>query len=241
MMSEDEESKSFTAFSDALMGCLTSYEESYCASPCHKSSMCVVGQRCARLQTWFLLLISTNTFWCHKKAVRQQCTRPHLLLRPTLPSAHRWAQVQTTWALSWKWWLCRVENSNDSCAGLWVAFVPDEGEGLKSYRVSEGICLEVLVRCRLVWSRKWEESRPRDSHAKKPLVERSGEEGIQQVLMDKSQTKDPPTEAKPAHDKENTDETRFQKWIQQIRPFTLFFRSSALSTDGRGLFFECWQ
>lgn len=38
-----------------------------------------------------------------------------------------------------------------------------------------------------------------DLHAKKPLVERSGEEGIQQVLMDQSQAQDTPTETEPGH------------------------------------------
>lgn len=37
----------------------------------------------------------------------------------------------------------------------------------------------------------------RDLHAKEPLVEGSGEEGVQQVLMDQGQAQDAPAEAKP--------------------------------------------
>lgn len=63
--------------------------------------------------------------------------------------------------------------------------------------------MEVLVPCRLLWSGKSEVSRLRDLHAKKPLVEGSGEEGVQQVLVDESQAQDTPTEAKPIHNTAN--------------------------------------
>lgn len=54
------------------------------------------------------------------------------------------------------------------------------------------------------WSHRGTEGGFRGAlHAKKPLVERSGEEGIQQVLMDESQAQDAPTEAKPG---QNTEE-----------------------------------
>lgn len=64
-----------------------------------------------------------------------------------------------------------------------------------------GIWLEVLVPCKLAWNGKSEGSRLRHLHAKKPLVEGSGKECIQQVLMDESQAQDTPTEAKPKHRK----------------------------------------
>lgn len=45
----------------------------------------------------------------------------------------------------------------------------------------------------------------RDLHAKKPLVERTGKEGIEQVLMNEGQPQDAPAEAKPAENVKNTD------------------------------------
>lgn len=53
------------------------------------------------------------------------------------------------------------------------------------------------MHCRLVWNGKSEGSGLGDLHAKKPLVEGSGEEGIQQILMDESQAQDTATEAEP--------------------------------------------
>lgn len=72
----------------------------------------------------------------------------------------------------------------------------------------------MLVSCRLVWNRE----RQRDLHTKKPLVEGSGKEGIQQVLMDKSQAEDTPTEAKPRHSTKNTGEYRHQDQNWKNRP-----------------------
>ncbi len=45
MMSGDEESRSFTAYSDALMGYLTYYEGSCCASSCVTSRVYVPCER----------------------------------------------------------------------------------------------------------------------------------------------------------------------------------------------------
>ncbi len=72
---------------------------------------------------WFLSVNNTNAFWCHEIA------QPHLLLRPTVPSAQRWAQVHLLirrhgcWV--WKWHLHQPENSNNTCAfaGLKIGIV----------------------------------------------------------------------------------------------------------------------
>ena len=60
--------------------------------------------------------------------------------------------------------------------------------------------------------------RERCLHAEKSFVERTGKEGIQQVLMNKSQPQDAPTEAKPGHKKhENASVDIATGLISQIR------------------------
>lgn len=100
--------------------------------------------------------------------------------------------------------------------------------------------MEVLVPWRLVWNEKSEGSRLRHLHAKKPLVEGSGKECIQQVLMDESQAKDTTTEAKPRHNTENTGEHRHQhqNWVPSNDFSDQAFVVAALSTRWRGLRFQ---
>lgn len=63
------------------------------------------------------------------------------------------------------------------------------------------------------------------SHAEESLVERPGEEGIQQVLVDQSQAQDTSAEAKPGHRAGNTggrairvkwSTHRFSHWIKSF-------------------------
>ena len=70
-------------------------------------------------------------------------------------------------------------------------------------------------------------------HAKKPLVEGSGKEGVQQVLVDQGQAQDTPTEAKPRHNTENIGEYRNQNWIESSPQiiFHIGWSSFTLSDD----------
>lgn len=61
----------------------------------------------------------------------------------------------------------------------------------------------------------------RDLHAKKPLVEGSGEEGVQQVLMDQRQAQDAPTEAEPTRHTKNIQQSILLYSSCSVRPASL--------------------
>ncbi len=63
---------------------------------------------------------SANTFWCLMIAMRQQCTWPHLLLGPTLPShEHKYMLFRQRWRWVWHdnyfgWKIAKTQRHKDT-------------------------------------------------------------------------------------------------------------------------------